>query len=156
MDSYAVKQGEHFNAIECAKTFFLRFWAVFLPLIFLPFLLTTLHTGNILVKTQQNPDYSIAHLTDIVNPVAWKGYVDFIAYTHIFRDGLRTKNPQQLSRYLDWSLKCLRHKPRIELYENSLLVLKTLNKTTTYNKLLVEAKQTYPQKKSWQVTDLTE
>jgi O-antigen polymerase len=156
MDSYAVKQGEHFNAIECAKTFFLRFWAVFLPLIFLPFLLTTLHTGNILVKTQQNPDYSIAHLTDIVNPVAWKGYVDFIAYTHIFRDGLRTKNPQQLTRYLDWSLKCLRHKPRIELYENSLLVLKTLNKTTTYNKLLVEAKQTYPQKKSWQVTDLTE
>ena len=105
----------------------MRFRAVFIPLIFVPFLITSLHTGNILVKTQQNPDYSIAHLTDIVNPIAWKGYLEIIAYTHTFRDGLRTKNPQQLSRYLDWSLKCLRHKPRIELYEHSIVDLKILN-----------------------------
>ena len=135
---------------------FLRFWAIFLPLIFVPFLLTTLYTGNILGKVQQNPHYSTTHLTDIVNPIAWKGYLEIIAYTHTFRNGLCTKNPQQLSRYLNWSLKFLRHKPRIELYEHSLLALKTLNKTTAYNKLLAEAKQTYPQKKSWQVTDLTE
>ena len=86
MDSYGVKPLGKVNISTLLSVLrgFLRFWAIFLPLIFVPFLLTSLHTGNILVKTQQNPDFSIAHLTDIVNPVAWKGYVDHIAYTHIF------------------------------------------------------------------------
>ena len=72
MDSYGVKPLGKVNISTLLSVLrrFLRFRAVFLPLIFLPFLITSLHTDNILVKTQQNPDYSIAHLTDIVNPVA--------------------------------------------------------------------------------------
>ncbi len=155
IDSYAIKPTENFKSIGCAKTFLLRFWALFLPVIFLPFFITTLHTGNILVNTQQNSHYSIAHLTDIINPIAWRDYVDSVAYAHILMDGVRTNNSDKLTRYLNWSLKRLRHKPREKLYEQSLFALKKLNKMKAYNKLLAEAQQTYPQKKSWQVTDLT-
>ena len=140
-----------YQSIACAKTFLVRFLALLIPSIFIPFLVTTLHTANILVEHEKNPTSSqaFARLNDIVNPIAWQSRLDAAVYAHTLIDGIHQQDTNMLKKYLAWALKRIKHKPREGLYENSLLVLKTLGETKAYQLLLREAKRTFPQHSNW-------
>jgi O-antigen polymerase len=152
VDRYALTEDKAHHFINCPQTFLIRFFALLIPSIFVPFLLTTLQTANILVEYEKNPTSpkTLERLNDIINPVAWQSRLDASVYARIFISGLHEKNPVKLERYLAWSLKRIKHKPRTSLYSNALLVLKILNRTEQYEQLLAEAKRTYPQKEDWQ------
>lgn len=152
VDIYALAENKEFNFITCPQTFLMRFFALLIPAIFIPFLVTTLHTANILVAHEKDitSSESLKHLNDIINPIAWQSRLDAAVYSHILISGLREKDVSKLELYLDWVLRRIKHKPRTSLYSNALLVLKTLNRTKQYQLLLKEAKRTYPQKPEWQ------
>ena len=158
IDRYALADGERYQFIDCPQTFLIRFFALLIPSIFIPFLLTTLQTANILVEYEKNSTspQALEQLNDIINPIAWQSRLDAIVYSHILISGLHDKNTAKLESYLSWVLKRLRHKPRISLYSNALLVLKVLNRTEQYQLLLAEAQRTYPQKIDWQDSILQE
>jgi len=152
LDRHLLAQEQNYEATTIEKTFLIRFFALFIPAIFIPFLLTTLHTANILVEHEKNPTSpeALESLNDIINPIAWQSRLDAAVYAHILIKGLGDNDKIKLDKYLVWSLKRIKHKPRIGLYENSLLVLKVLGKNKTYESLLLEAKATFPQHKNWQ------
>ena len=152
VDRDALAEGETYRFITCPQIFLIRFFAILIPAIFIPFLLTTLHTGNILVEHEKNPTspQALAKLNDIVNPIAWQSRLDAAVYSHILINGIRDKDVKKLKSYLIWALKRINHKPRPSLYKNCLLILKALNKTEEYHLLLSEAKRTFPQEANWQ------
>jgi O-antigen polymerase len=131
------------------KTFLLRFFAVLLAVIFLPFFATTLHTGNIVVEHEKHDYQNIERLLDIENPIAWQSRLDKNIYGHTLVAGLREKSPQALQRYINWGLGRVRHAPRESIYSNILLCLGILKQEVAYQRVLKEAKLTYPLVKDW-------
>jgi O-antigen polymerase len=140
--------------ISFDKTFLLRFFAVLLPFIFLPFLVTTLHTGNIIVEHEKNGYQNIERLLDIENPIAWQSRLDKNIYGHTLVAGLREKSPEALQRYINWGLQRVRHAPRSSVYSNVLLCLGILKQEVEYQRVLKEAKLTYPLVEKWGINIL--
>lgn len=151
VDRFALSDDESNRSIAISKTFLFRFIALLIPLIFIPFMLTALHTAHILVEHEKNPtsQQALESLSDIINPIAWQSRLDAAVYAHILIDGIRNKDIDKLKSYLIWAIKRLKHQPRPSLYRNSLLILKALNQEQGYQLLLQEAKRTYPQEDDW-------
>jgi O-antigen polymerase len=142
------------NKISFDKTFLLRFFAVLLPAIFLPFLVTTLHTGNIIVEHEKNGYRHIERLLDIENPIAWQSRLDKSIFGHTLVAGLREQSPEALQRYIHWGLTRVRHAPRSSVYSNILLCLGILKQEKEYQRVLKEAKLTYPLIEEWGINIL--
>ncbi|WP_168427367.1 PglL family O-oligosaccharyltransferase [Candidatus Colwellia aromaticivorans] len=136
-------------SFKCTNTFLLRFIALLIPAIFVPFLATSLHTANILVDHEKNGYQSIEKLNDIINPIAWQNRLDAAVYAHILVSGLIDRDSQKLERYIAWAQQRIKYMPRESVYANLLLALSILNKDAEHQQLLIEAKQTYPQRKNW-------
>jgi len=149
LDRFALADNEEHISVDCQPTFLIRFLALLIPSIFIPFLVTTLQTANILVEHEKSTNKSLERFNDIINPIAWQSRLDAAVYAHILVTGLRERNINKLERYLSWALKRMKHKPRISLYRNCLVALKKLKKDIQYKKLLLEARATYPQSKAW-------
>jgi O-antigen polymerase len=142
------------NKISFNKTFLLRFFAVLLPSIFLPFLVTTLHTGNIVVKHEKHGYQNIERLLAIENPIAWQSRLDKSIFGHTLVAGLREHSPEALQRYIHWGLTRVRHAPRSSIYSNMLLCLDILKQEEEYKSVLKEAKLTYPLVEEWGINIL--
>ncbi len=142
------------NKISFDKTFSLRFFAVLLPVIFLPFLVTTLHTGNIIVEHEKNGYRHIERLLDIENTIAWQSRLDKSIFGHTLVAGLREQSPEALQRYINWGLTRVRHAPRSSVYSNVLLCLGILKQEKEYQRVLKEAKLTYPLIEEWGINIL--
>ncbi len=149
------KEYSHWLSVNCSKTFLIRFFALLIPMVFIPFLATSMHTASILVEHEKNGYRSIDKLKDIINPIAWQSRLDASVYAHILISGLKEKNINKLERYITWGLKRIQHKPRVSVYSNVLLALKISNRDKEYTLLLAQAKQTYPQHGDWSKNILT-
>jgi O-antigen polymerase len=137
------------NKISFDRTFLLRFFAVLLPVIFLPFLVTTLQTGLIITTHEKNGHPDIKSFEKINNPLGWQSRFDANIYTHLLITGIKEKNTNKLQQYVDWGLIRVRFKPRPSVYSNVLLCLKILGKSEQYKEVLSEAKNTFPLIDSW-------
>ena len=137
------------HCVVINKTFLLRFFAVLLPVIFLPFLATTLHTGIIITAYEKNGHKNIESFQQIINPVAWQNRFDANIYSLILISGLKEKNTDKLQQYVDWGLIRVRFKPRPSVYSNILFCLNILGKQEKYQEVLKEAQNTYPLINVW-------
>ncbi len=142
-------------SFNCTNTFLIRFIALLIPTIFIPFLITSLHTANILVEHEKTGYQSIEKLNDIINPIAWQNRLDAAVYAHILVSGITDRDSVQLERYVAWAQQRIKYLPRESVYANLLLVLQVLNKKADYQQLLIEAKQTYPHRENWQNSALS-
>lgn len=149
LDRYSLAEDEESDYIDCPQTFLIRFFALLIPAIFVPFLLTALHTADILVEHEKSPKKSLERFNDIINPIAWQSRLDAAVYAHILIAGIREHDVVKLKSYLYWALKRIKHKPRPILYKNSLLILRALNQVEACKLLLKEAQRTYPQEENW-------
>jgi O-antigen polymerase len=136
-------------SIKYTNTLLIRVMALLIPIIFVPFLVTSLHTATILVDHEKNGGQSIEKLNNIINPIAWQNRLDDAVYSHILVSGLTERNSEKLERYIAWGLERIKYLPRESTYANLLLTLRILNKDVEYQQLLMEAKQTYPQRENW-------
>ena len=142
-------------SINCTNTFLIRFIALLIPAIFIPFLATSLHTANILVEHEKNGYKSMEELGDIINPIAWQNRLDTAVYAHILVSGLTERDSDKLESYIDWGLQRIKHMPRENIYANLLLALSILNKDVEHQQLLMEARRTYPQREHWKISVLS-
>lgn len=136
-------------SINCTNTFLIRFIALLIPIIFIPFLTTSLHTANILVEHEKNGYQSIGKLNNIINPIAWQNRLDAAVYAHILVSGLTNKNNEKLEKYITWAQQRIKYLPRERVYSNLLLAFRVLNRNSEYQQLLIEAKKTYPHRDNW-------
>ena len=141
-------------SLKCTSTILIRFTALLIPMIFIPFLTTTLHTANILVEHEKQAGGSIEKLQEIINPIAWQDRLDSAVYAHILVSGLTQRDSEKLEHYIAWGLQRIKYMPRESVYVNLLLAFKILNRHDEYQQLLIEAKQTYPQRENWEKNSL--
>ncbi|WP_421193341.1 Wzy polymerase domain-containing protein [Aeromonas enteropelogenes] len=124
--------------------FLLRFMAITIPLLVVPFMLTALHTAWVVTKYERGGYKEPTLLLDIVNPMAWLTRVEFDVNSVRLMVGLQTNNKAELEAYLEWGQAFVRHTPRANIYANMVVALNALGRTNEANTMRREALQLYP------------
>ncbi|MFV7563602.1 Wzy polymerase domain-containing protein [Aeromonas sp. PS2Canimalfood6] len=145
MDAEVEKQG-HGNWRDhlCRPWLLLRFMAIAIPLIVIPFMLTALHTAWVVTKYERGGYKQPALLLDIVNPLAWLTRVEFDVNAVRLMVGLQANNKAELEAYLDWGQAFVRHTPRANIYANMVIALNALGRAEEADRLRADALVLYP------------
>lgn len=128
----------------CRPWLLLRFAAIVIPLIVVPFMLTALHTAWVVTKYERGGYKQPALLLDIVNPMAWLTRVEFDVNAVRLMVGLQSNNKGELEAYLDWGQGFVRHTPRANIYANMVIALNALGRREEADHLRAEALVLYP------------
>ncbi|MFQ2714174.1 Wzy polymerase domain-containing protein [Aeromonas caviae] len=128
----------------CRPWLLLRFMAIAISLIVIPFMLTALHTAWVVTKYERGGYKQPALLLDIVNPMAWLTRVEFDVNAVRLMVGLQANNKAELEAYLDWGQAFLRHTPRANIYANMVIALNALGRTAEADNLRASALMLYP------------
>ncbi|MGN5151073.1 Wzy polymerase domain-containing protein [Aeromonas enteropelogenes] len=124
--------------------FLLRFVAITIPLLIVPFMLTALHTAWVVTKYERGGYKEPTLLLDIVNPMAWLTRVEFDVNSVRLMVGLQTNNKAELEAYLEWGQAFVQHTPRANIYANMVVALNALGRTVEANTMRRGALQLYP------------
>ncbi len=141
-----VEEQDHGNWRDhhCRPWLLLRFMAIAIPLIVIPFMLTALHTAWVVTKYERGGYKQPALLLDIVNPMAWLTRVEFDVNAVRLMVGLQANNQAELEAYLDWGQAFVRHTPRANIYANMVIALNALGRTAEADNLRANALLLYP------------
>lgn len=130
--------------MECRPWLLLRFMAITIPLLVVPFMLTAIHTAWVVTKYERGGYKEPTLLLDIVNPMAWLTRVEFDVNSVRLMVGLQTSNKTELEAYLEWGQAFVRHTPRANIYANMVIALNALGRTEEANAMRTEALKIYP------------
>ena len=130
--------------MECRPWLLLRFMAIAIPLLVVPFMLTAIHTAWVVTKYERGGYKEPTLLLDIVNPMAWLTRVEFDVNSVRLMVGLQTNNKTELEAYLEWGQAFVRHTPRANIYANMVISLNALGRREEANTMRVEALKLYP------------
>ncbi|MEL5858413.1 PglL family O-oligosaccharyltransferase [Aeromonas veronii] len=130
--------------MECRSWLLLRFMAIAIPLLVVPFMLTAIHTAWVVTKYERGGYKEPTLLLDIVNPMAWLTRVEFDVNSVRLMVGLQTNNKTELEAYLEWGQSFVRHTPRANIYANMVIALNALGRIEEANAMRAEALKLYP------------
>ncbi len=122
----------------------LRFTAIAIPLLVVPFMLTALHTAWVVTKYERGGYKEPTLLLDVINPMAWLTRVEFDVNSVRLAVGLQSNNKAELEAYLDWGQAFVRHTPRANIYANMVIALDALGRKEEARALRSEALALYP------------
>ncbi|HEB5078533.1 TPA: O-antigen ligase C-terminal domain-containing protein [Aeromonas hydrophila subsp. hydrophila] len=122
----------------------LRFVAIIIPLLVVPFMLTANHTAWVVTKYERGGYKEPTLLLEIVNPMAWLTRVEFDVNSVRLMVGLQANNHAELEAYLDWGQAFVRHTPRANIYANMVIALDALGRKEEARVLRREALVLYP------------
>ncbi len=122
----------------------LRFMAIAIPLLVVPFMLTAIHTAWVVTKYERGGYKEPTLLLDIVNPMAWLTRVEFDVNSVRLTVGLQTGNKAELDAYLEWGQAFVRHTPRANIYANMVIALNALGRREEANAMRAAALKLYP------------
>lgn len=130
--------------MECRPWLLLRFMAIAIPLLVVPFMLTAIHTAWVVTKYERGGYKEPTLLLDILNPMAWLTRVEFDVNSVRLMVGLQTSNKAELEAYLEWGQAFVRHTPRANIYANMVIALNALGRAEEANAMRAEALKVYP------------
>ncbi|TNH77668.1 ligase [Aeromonas hydrophila] len=122
----------------------LRFVAIIIPLLVVPFMLTAIHTAWVVTKYERGGYKEPTLLLDVVNPMAWLTRVEFDVNSVRLMVGLQANNHAELEAYLEWGQAFVRHTPRANIYANMVIALDALGRKEEARVLRREALALYP------------
>lgn len=143
---------ERLQALGCASWreyvyrpwLLLRFVAIIIPLLVVPFMLTAIHTAWVVTKYERGGYKEPTLLLDVVNPMAWLTRVEFDVNSVRLMVGLQANNHAELEAYLEWGQAFVRHTPRANIYANMVIALDALGRKEEARALRREALALYP------------
>lgn len=130
--------------MECRHWLLLRFTAIAIPVLVVPFMLTAIHTAWVVTKYERGGYKEPSLLLDIVNPMAWLTRVEFDVNSVRLMVGLQTSNKAELEAYIEWGSAFIRHTPRVNIYANMVTALNALGHVEQANALRADALRLYP------------
>ncbi|WP_415873286.1 Wzy polymerase domain-containing protein [Aeromonas salmonicida] len=122
----------------------LRFLAIAIPVLVVPFMLTAIHTAWVVTKYERGGYKDPTLLLDVVNPMAWLTRVEFDVNSVRLMVGLQTDNKAELEAYVDWGQAFVRHTPRANIYANMVIALGALGRQEEAQALRTQALMLYP------------
>lgn len=129
----------------CRPWLLLRFAAIAIPLIVVPFMLTALHTAWVVTKYERGGYKQPELLLQIINPVAWLNRVEFDVNSVRFGAAMQRRDLAELRAYVQWGSEFVRHTPRSAIYGNMVTALRMLGEKTQAEQLRRDALLLYPQ-----------
>lgn len=120
----------------------MRTLAILLPLMVVPFMLTSLHTGWLVTRFELTNDLS--RLNAVVNPLAWRGRIELLTNTLRLQAGLADLDHESLEAYVNWGQGFLRHSPRAMVYANMTRALQALGRHEEAQALQTQGLTLYP------------
>ena len=108
-----------------------------------------MHTTAIVTTHESSNFQKIESFKNIINPLPLREKINANINKHKLIIGFKTRNPQLLEQYIYWAQTQVKHKPRIKIYRDLLIALKTLNKIEQYQQVLLDAQNTYPDISDW-------
>ncbi|WP_429070848.1 Wzy polymerase domain-containing protein [Aeromonas veronii] len=130
--------------MECRPWLLLRFMAIVIPLLVVPFMLTAIHTAWVVTKYERGGYKEPTLLLEIVNPMAWLTRVEFDVNSVRLMVGLQTNNKDELEAYLEWGQDFVLHTPRANIYANMVTALNALGRKEAADAMRLEALRLYP------------
>lgn len=131
--------------IAYPHTLLLRFLALGIPLVVVPFMLTALHTAWVVTKYERGGYKQPELLLQIINPVAWLNRVEFDVNTVRFGAAMQRRDLAELRAYVQWGSEFVRHTPRSAIYGNMVTALRMLGEKAQAEQLRRDALLLYPQ-----------
>ncbi|MFM4648360.1 PglL family O-oligosaccharyltransferase [Aeromonas bivalvium] len=122
----------------------LRFLAIGIPLLVVPFMLTAIHTAWVVTQYERGGYKEPALLLKVINPMAWLTRVEFDVNSVRLAVGLQGGNRQELAAYLAWGEAFVRHTPRANIYANMIVALEALGRREEAESLRQQALVLYP------------
>ncbi|UDN21645.1 PglL family O-oligosaccharyltransferase [Aeromonas veronii] len=130
--------------IEYRPWLLLRFMAIAIPLLVVPFMMTALHTAWVVTKYERGGYKEPTLLLEIINPMAWLTRVEFDVNSVRLMVGLQTNNKAELEAYLEWGQDFVLHTPRANIYANMVTALNALGRKEAADAMRLEALRLYP------------
>lgn len=136
-----------------------RCFALIVPLITIPFMLSGLHTSKMLSNFAKSNYEDNSYLNSIVNHMIWNDYLQEFYNNSRFYEGLANSNKQMLLDYIGWASEYVESTPRLHLFENIILAINAVETQGVTidakfkEKILNDAKFLYPQKEQWGVME---
>lgn len=106
----------------------MRTFAVLIPLMVLPFMLTTLHTAWLVTKVQRGGADALHHLDEIINPLPWSGRLELMLRPVQLSNAMVINDQETIQSFVDWGQAYVRHTPRYVIYANLAAALQALGR----------------------------
>jgi O-antigen polymerase len=139
------KSGRYKTAkISSMSDSLLKVSSLVLPIVIVVFMATSLQSNHVLRKFEysKQPDPSL--LDKVTNPIVWRERLDWDIHAHLLNIGLKTKNPELIQRYVDWSLPEMVLTPRPSFYANLVMAYEGLGQTDNANRIKAESLYLFP------------
>ena len=140
------------------NTFLVKTSAIIMPVIVIPFMITTLQTSILMEKFKQSRFKDITYFNAIINKLAWRDYIEVTIQTESLKRGYQNKSPDSLKQYIAWGQEFVTYRPRESAYENMLRAIETLNQIgspvelSVQQQLIADAARLYPENNYFQQT----
>ncbi|WP_286234690.1 PglL family O-oligosaccharyltransferase [Thalassotalea sediminis] len=129
-----------------------KLMAILVACISTPFLLTTLHTNYIVTQYEKSDEQTLDKLTTIINPLPWRSKIEAHVFHNVLFSGMKNKNTEKVKAFAQWAEQRIKHAPRKTIYRHLLLCYQVLGDNTNYQRILQQAKLTYPLVSQWTIT----
>ncbi len=143
------------KVIQLRHPISLKLISIIIPLIIIPFMLTTLHTSYLMDKYKQTGFSKNDYIHKIINKLSWNEYITITLQTESLRNGFKLKDPAKLNNYINWGKEYVKNRPREEIYQNMIIAIETLENVKMpidYNEkqtLFTDAARLYPSNKKF-------
>ncbi|WP_234418482.1 Wzy polymerase domain-containing protein [Dongshaea marina] len=124
------------RCIPCSATLLPGVFGWLLPLLVIPFMLTTLQAAYLVTRYEKGGGKEPYLLTEVINPVGWAERFTYDSMLLRLKSGEVTGNHEDLRAYYLWAQKFVLHRPRMAVYYNMVLALQHLGDERQAKRLL--------------------
>ncbi|MEZ9876017.1 PglL family O-oligosaccharyltransferase [Vibrio breoganii] len=122
----------------------LRLASLLLPILTCVYMLTALHTNQVLTDFERSKPKNPDILDRVTNPIAWKDRYEWDIHSTLLNIGIATNEKAHVQAYVDWSLPFIQDKPRPALYKNLILAYQALDQQQMASAIRSEAEFLFP------------
>lgn len=121
-----------------------RVSSLVVPVVIAFFMITTLHTNNVLNEFQHQEYRELDDLNRVSNAFVWRDRIDWLYYYSGLYIGVTTDTPEYIQPYIDWSDDILARKPRPQLMQGLIIAHEQLGQDQEALAVLAQVRQWFP------------
>lgn len=118
--------------------------SLIIPIITAFFMITALHTNNVLSRFEYTRPINPDLLNQVSNPSVWKDRFDWDVYSTQLNIGLHLDKPEYIQPYIDWATQIIKRKPRAAFYSKLIAAYQAIGDNRKAEEVRKEASFLFP------------
>ena len=117
---------------------------VLIPVLTIPFMVTTLHAGYLFTRFESGTDPNVESLARIINPAAYNDRINWSIMSRLVLTAAINNTPELARPYIEWAPELLERKPRPNFYRFLVLAYKVTGDEENMRRVQEEAQYLFP------------